>query len=251
MSRRLIDFTLNRAGWGSGHALDLDVHRIEAARDPATLPNLLQVEASAALEEMLAWPGLSGCALQCQYALGPVGRDGPRTLMTAEAVGASRQADMVEIELVKGWPGEPYYWGNRPLWEEEVEAAIHGMPVGSELQVLSVPEARDVHDAARARIMKSRDDTAVLFIANLPEEAGILGGVVARLCDTGVLVRHSAEVYPLDGSSLAGAMYQRTDRQAPLVTRWLGGRGPRSQQAAERRAGIPWADAQRWTGSMA
>ena len=50
MSKKLIDFTLNRAGWGDGQSLDLDVGQIETMRDPETLPNLLQVTANGTLE---------------------------------------------------------------------------------------------------------------------------------------------------------------------------------------------------------
>ena len=69
MSKELIDFTLNRAGWGNSHSLDLDVRQIEAARNPETLPNLLRVKANGPLADILSWPERSGCALQCQYAL--------------------------------------------------------------------------------------------------------------------------------------------------------------------------------------
>ena len=173
MSKRLIDFTLNRAGWGNSHSLDLDVRQIEAARDPETLPNLLRVTANGPLADILSWPERSGCALQCQYELSPVGSNNPETLMTAEAVKRSCSGETFEIELVKGWPGEPHYWGNRSVHEEEVEAAIHGMAPNGELQLLSVPAERDTHDTRRARILESRDDEAVLFIARLLEEAGI------------------------------------------------------------------------------
>ena len=69
MSKKLIDFTLNRAGWGDGQSLDLDVGQIETMRDPETLPNLLQVTANGTLADILSWPERSGCALQCQFAL--------------------------------------------------------------------------------------------------------------------------------------------------------------------------------------
>ena len=248
MSTRLIDITLNRAGWGNGQSLDLDVRQTEAARDPALLPNLLRVEANEPLGEFLSWPQRSGCALQCQYALSPIGRDHPRTLMTAEAVKRSGSADLFEIELVKGWPGEPHYWGNRSVHEEEVEAAIHGMAPNSGLQLLSIPAERDTNDTPRARILQSRNDTAVLFIAGGIEEARVLAGVVERLCDTGALVQCTNEDYPLEGSSMAGTEYRRTDNDPPLVTRWLGGHGTRSQQAFEQRIGVPWPVPVRWSG---
>ena len=101
--------------------------------------------------------------------------------MTAEAVKRSCSGKTFEIELVKGWPGEPYYWGNRSVHEEEVEAAIHGMAPNGELQLLSVRAERDTSDKPRARILKSKDDTALLFIANQPEEAKIFSGVVGCL----------------------------------------------------------------------
>ncbi len=248
MSRRLIDFTLHRAGWGNRHSLDLDVRQIEAARDLETLPNLLRVKANRPLADILSWPERSGCALQCQYSLSPVGGNNPDTLMIAEAVEWSCSGETFEIELVKGWPGEPHYWGNRSVYEEEVEAAIHGMAPNGKLQLLSVPAGRDTHETPRARILKSRDDTAVLFIAHSLEEAEILSGVVERLCDTGVLVQHTGDVYPLDGSLMVGAKYQRTDKKASRVTRWLGGHGTRCQQAIEQRVGAPWPIPERWSG---
>ena len=67
MSRKPIAFTLNRAGWGNGHSLDLDVRRIETTRDPETLPNLFRIQADKPLADILSWPERSGCALQCQY----------------------------------------------------------------------------------------------------------------------------------------------------------------------------------------
>ena len=232
---------------GNSHSLDLDVRQIEAARNPETLPNLLQVKANGPLADILSWPERSGCALQCQYALSPVGGNNPEALMTAEAVKRSCSGETFEIELVKGWPGEPYYWGNRSVHEEEVEAAIHGMAPNGELQLLSVGAERDTSDKPRARILKSKDDTALLFIANQPEEAKILSGVVERLCDTRVLV-HTREVHPPDSSSMVGANYQRTDKKAPLVTRWLGGHGTRAQQALEQRIGAHRHDPERWSG---
>ena len=177
MSKELIDVTLNRAGWGDSHSLDLDGRKIEAARDPETLPNLLRVTANEPLATILSWPARSGCALQCQYGLSPVGSDNRReTLMVAEAVKYSCRGETFEIELVDGWRGKPHYWGNRSVHEEEVEAAIHGMAPNGELQLLSVRAERDTYDTPRARILQSKDDTAVLFIAIQPEEAKILSG---------------------------------------------------------------------------
>ena len=247
MSKKLIDFTLNRAGWGDGQSLDLDVGQIETVRDPETLPNLLRVTANGPLADILSWPERSGCALQCQFALSPIGGDNPQTLRTAEAVKCSCRGETVEIELVDGWRGEPYYWGNRLVHEEEVEAAIHGMVPKGELQLLGFLTERDTYDRPRARILESKDDTAVLFIANTLEEARVLSGVVERLCDTDVLV-HTDEVHPADNSSLVGAKYQRTDKKAPLVTRWLGGHGTRAQQAIEQRIGTHWHVPVRWSG---
>ena len=250
MSRELVAFRLNRAGWGKGHSLDLDVRRIETTRDPEILPNLLRVEADEPLWDILSWPDRSGCALQCQYELGLVGRSGLHTLMAAEAVGSSCSGDVLEVELVKGWPGEPYYWGDRPVHEEEVEAAIHGIPPQGDLQLRSVPAGREAADAPRARILRSKADIAVLFIAASLEEARILSGVVERLCDTGVLVQSTGESHPLEGSAMAGTDYQRTTKKAPLVTRWLGGYGTRSQQAMEQQASTPWPTPQRWSKEL-
>ena len=248
MSKKLSDVTLNRAGWGDSHSLDLDVRQIEAARDLETVPNLLRVTANAPLADILSWPERSGCALQCQYALSPVGSDNRReTLMVAEAVNYSCRGEMFEIELIDGWRGMPHYWGNRSVHEEEVEAAIHGMAPNGELQLRSVRAERDTSDTSRARILQSKDDTALLFIASQPEEAKILSGVVERLCDTRVLV-HTREVHPPDSSSMVGATYQRTDKKAPLVTRWLGGPGTRAQQALEPRFGAHWRVPERWSG---
>ena len=173
MSTTLIDFTLCRAGWGSGHSLDLDVSAIEPARDPGMLPNLLRIETTPRLADLLSWPDRSGCALQCQYALESVDANSPRALMIAETVRNNSNGKTSEIELVEGWPGEPYYWGNRPVEEEEIEAAIHGMTPNDDLQLLGVPTERDTSDTPRARILKSMADTAVLFIAHSAREAQI------------------------------------------------------------------------------
>ena len=251
MSTTLTDFTLCRAGWGSGHALDLDVSAMQPAHDPETLPNLVRVETTPRLVDILSWPERSGCALQCQYALEPVRGNGPGTLRTAEAVRWKSSGKTIEIELVDGWPGEPYYWGNRPVQEEEIEAAIHGMMPNDDLQLLGVPAERDASDTSRARILKSTADPAVLFIAGSPEEPQLLSGVVQRLCDTGMLVQRTGEVHAPDGSSMACTRYQRSAREAPRVTRWLGGHGTRSQQAAERRTGVAWPTPQRWPGAAA
>ena len=247
MSRRLLDFTLHRAGWGKGQSLDLDVDRIELACDPEILPNLLRVRASGPLTDLVSWPCRSGCALQCLYSLSPEG-GGPTTLGSAEAVGRSSKPDEVEIELVRGWPGEPHYWGNRSVHEEEVEAAIHGLAPDDELLLLSVPGERDLRGGSGSRILKSRDDTAVLFIAHLLDEARVLSGVVDRLCDTGVLVPGASDAPKSAGSQMVGVSFQRTDKRAPLVTRWLGGHGTRSQQAIEARDGTPWPVPDRWPG---
>ena len=244
MSKKLIAFTLNRAGWGDGQSLDLDVGQIETVRDPETLPNLLRVTANGPLADILSWPERSGCALQCQFALSLVGGE---KLMTAEAVKCSGRGETFEIELVEGWRGEPHYWGNRRVHEEEVEAAIHGMASNGALQLLIFPTGRDTYDRPRARILKSKDDTAVLFIASTLEEARILSGVVERLCDTGGLV-HTGEIHAPDSSSIVGAKYQRTDKKAPRVTRWLGGHGTRAQQAIEQRIGTHWHVPERWSG---
>ena len=155
--------------------------------------------------------------------------------MTAEAVKYSCRGETFEIELVEGWRGEPHYWGNRRVHEEEVEAAIHGMTPNGALQLLSFPTGRDTYDRPRTRILKSKDDTAVLFIASTPEEARILSGVVERLCDTGVLV-HTGEVHSPDSSSIVGAKYQRTDKKAPRTQRRSIGHGrvlPPGQRGAQ------------------
>ena len=231
-----------------GQSLDLDVDRIELELDPDTLPNLLRVEAGGPLSDLVSWPSRSGCALQCLYSLSPEG-GGPTTLRSAEAVERSRNPEEVEIELVRGWPGEPHYWGNRSVHEEEVEAAIHGLTPDDELLLLSVPGERDARGGSGARILKSEDDTAVLFIARSLEEAKVLSGVVDRLCDTGVLVRGASDASSSAGSQMVGASFERTDKRAPLVTRWLGGYGTRCQQAIEGRDGAPWPVPDRWRGA--
>jgi hypothetical protein len=246
MSTALIDFTLSRAGWGSGHALDLDVATIEPVRDPETLPNLLRVEATPRLTDILSWPDRSGCALQCQYALRSVDGNDPDRLMTAEAARRGSPGTTCEIELVEGWPGEPHYWGDRLVQEEEIEAAVHGMAPDGDLQLLHVPEEQDTRNTPRARILKSATDRAVLFIAHSPEESQVLSGVVERLCDTGMVMPLPGKGDTREGSRMACMRYQRTRREAPRVTRWLGGHGTRSQQAAERRARVPWPTPQRW-----
>ena len=247
MSRRLLDFTMCRAGWGRGQSLDLDVEQIEVACDPETLPNLLRVKANEPLADFVSWPSRSGCALQCLYSLSPVD-GGPTTLRTAEAVKRSSNIKEIEIELVSGWPGEPHYWGNRSVHDEEVEAAIHGLLPAGELILLSVPAERDAHGEPRARILKSEDDAAVLFIAHSLEEARILAGVANRLCDTGVLVRSTSDASSLEVTQMVGTCFRRTDKSAPLVTRWLGGHGTRSQQAMGRQDGAPWPVPDRWRG---
>ena len=211
------------------------------------LPNLLHVRGNELLADVLSWPERSGCALQCVYKVSPIVSNGPTTIMTAEAVKRSCRGESVEIEIVKGWPGKPYYWGNRTVHEEEVEAAIHGMASHCELRLLSVPADRDIHEMPRAQILKSEDDTVVLFIANSLEEARILSGVVERLCDTSMLVQRTGEVDPPEGSLMASATYQRTGKKAPLVTRWLGGHGTRSQQAIELQIGSSWPVPARWS----
>ena len=245
--RRLLDFTVCRAGWGKGQSLDLDVDQIEVAQNPENLPNLLRVGAGEPLSDFVSWPSRSGCALQCLYSLSPVG-GGPTTLRTAEAVMRSSNTDEVEIELVSGWPGEPHYWGNRSIHDEEVEAAIHGLMPDGEFVLLSVPAERDTQGRPRARILKSEDDAAVLFIAHSLDEASILADVTDRLCDTGVLVRCTSDASSLDGTQLVGTSFRRADRSAPLVTRWLGGHGTRSQQEMERRDRSPWPVPERWRG---
>ena len=245
MSGRLRDLTLYRAGWGDGQSLALDVQQIETARDPDVLPNLLRVETSGPLSDLLSWPVRSGCALQCLYSLSPVGR-GPVTLRSAEAVEGGNSDGRVEIEIVKGWPGEPRYWGDRSVHEEEVEAAIHGLAPDDELASLSVPGERDENGGPGARIVRSEDDEAVLFIARSREESSILWGVVDRLCDTGVLLRCTSEPSSPGDSRMAASSFRRTDKAAPRVTRWLGGYGTRSQRAIEGRSGTPWPVVDRW-----
>lgn len=249
MSNRLIDFTLNRAGWGDGQSLTLDVREIKPERDPGSLPNLLRVKASKPLADILAWPGRSGCALQCQYAVALVGRDGSRGLMTAEAAKRSGNGETFEIELVKERSFEPRFWGNRSVHEEEVEAAINGMAPKSALQLLCIPAELGAGSTLRARILKSPDDTAVLFIAHTMDEAEILSGVVERLRDTGAVVQRTGEIYPFAGSSMAVTEYERTDKPAPWVTRWLGGPGTRWQQAMELLPGASWPQPERWPGA--
>ena len=215
------------------------------ARDPEDLPNLLRVRASGPLSAHLSWPSRSGCALQCVYSLSPAG-GGSRTLLSAEAVALSRTAEEIEIEIVKGWPGEPRYWGNRPVHDEEVEAAIHGLGTDDELVLLSDPVERDALGRFRARILQSEDDRAVLFIADSPERAWVLSGVVDRLCETGMLVRLTNDTSAPGHSQLARTSFRRTAKEAPLVTRWLGGYGTRAQQAVERGTGAPWPVPDRW-----
>ena len=248
--RRLLDFTVCRAGWGKGQSLDLDVEKIEVVQNPEILPNLLRVRTSEPLSDFVSWPSRSGCALQCLYSLSPVG-GGPTTLRTAEAVMRSSNTDEVEIELVSGWPGEPHYWGNRSVHDEEVEAAIHGLMPDGEFVLLSVPAEHDTQGPPRARILRSEDDAAVLFIAHSLDEASTLANVTDRLCDTGVLARCTSDASPLDGTQLIGTSFRRTDRSAPLVTRWLGGHGTRSQQEMERRDRARWPVPERWRGVSA
>ena len=164
--------------------------------------------------------------------------------MAAEAVRRASSGGTCEIELVDGWRGEPHYWGNRPLQEEEIEAAVHGMLPDTDLQLLSVPTPDD-DDASRARILKSDGDRAVLFIAHSPQEAIILSGAAERLQEAGMLIQVAGECHPAKGSALARTRYARTDGQAPTVTRWLGGHGTRAQQAVERRSSR-WPAVQRW-----
>lgn len=247
MNRKLLDFTICRAGWGRGQSLDLDVGQIEVACDPEVLPNLLRVKASELPLDFLSWPSRSGCALQCLYALSPVGR-GPTTLRNAEAVKRSSDTEEVELELVSGWPGEPHFWGDRSVHDEEVEAAIHGLVPSSKIVLLSVPGEHDPNGKPRPRILKSENDAAVLFIARSLEEARILSGVADRLCDTGMLVQCTSDASSLKGTRMIGSSFRRTDKIAPIVTRWLGGHGTRSQQAMERQDGSPWPIPGRWRG---
>ena len=247
MNRGLLDFTMWRAGWGRGQSLALDVGQIEVACNPEVLPNLLRIKASELPPGFLSWPSRSGCALQCLYSLSPIGR-GPTTLRSAEAVKRSSNTEEVELELVSGWPGEPHYWGNRSVHDEEVEAAIHGLVPAGEIVLLSVPGERDPNGKPCARILKSDEDTAVLFIAHSLEEARILSGVADRLCDTDVLVQCASDASSLKGTRMVGTSFRRTDKSAPVVTRWLGGHGTRSQQAMERQDGSPWPIPDRWHG---
>ena len=154
----------------------------------------------------------------------------------------------VELELVSAWPGEPHYWGNRSVHDEEVEAAIHGLVPSGKIVLLSVPGEYDPNGKPRARILKSGEDAAVLFIAHSLEEARILSGVADRLCDTGVLVQCTSDASSLTGTRMVGTSFQRTDKSAPVVTRWLGGYGTRSQLAMERQDGSPWPVPDRWHG---
>ena len=247
MNRRVLDFTMCRAGWGRGQSIDLDVGQVEFASDPEGLPNLLRVKASELPPDFLSWPSRSGCALQCLYSLSPVGR-GPTILRNAEAVKRSSNTKEVELELVSGWPGEPHYWGNRSVHDEEVEAAIHGLVPSGKIALLSVPGEHDPNGKLRARILKSEDDEAVLFIAHSLEEAQILSGVADRLCDTGMLVPCTSDASSLKGTRMIGTSFRRTDKSAPVITRWLGGHGTRSQHAMERQDRSPWPIPGRWRG---
>ena len=47
---------------------------------------------------------------------------------------------------------------------------------------------------------------------------------------------------------MVGVNYQRTDKKAPRVTRWLSGHGTRAQQALEQRIGANRHDPERWSG---
>ncbi len=247
MNRRLLDLTMCRAGWGRGQSLDLDVGQIQVTCDPEVLPNLLRVKASELPPDFLSWPSRSGCALQCLYSLSPAGR-GPTTRRSAEAVKRSSNTEEVELELVSGWPGEPHYWGNRSVHDEEVEAAIHGLVPSGKIVLLSVPGEHDANGKPRARILKSEDDSAVLFIAASLEDAGILSGVADRLCDTGMLVQCTSDASSLKSTRMIGTSFRRTDKRAPVVTRWLGGHGTRSQHTMERQDGSPWPIPERWRG---
>ena len=139
MDGKLTDLALYRAGWGDNSiALD-DALTTEPADDLNALPRLIRAKCTPAMANFLSWTDRSGCALQCLYQIEPVGRLGPTRLMAAEAVRRASRADSCEIELVDGWRGEPYFWGNRSLHEEEMEAAVHGMPPGTDLQLMSDP----------------------------------------------------------------------------------------------------------------
>ena len=244
MDRKLTDLALYRAGWGDNSiALDDDL-TTEPADVLDSLPRLIRVRRTRGLSDFLSWPDRSGRALQCLFQIVPVGRPGSSQLMAAEAVRRASRADACEIELVDGWRGEPYFWGNRSLHEEEIEAAVHGMPPGADLQLTVVPAPHD-DDARRACILKSDGDTAVLFIAHSPQEAAMLSGAVERLQEAGMLTQVAGEEHPVQGPALARTRYARTDGQAPTVTRWLGGHGTRAQQAVERRSSR-WPAVQRW-----
>ena len=250
MTQTLIDCRLNRGGWGSS-SVDLDVSRIEPAGDLDVLPNLLRVTIPPEeLADILSWTDRSGCALQCQFAFEPADRPGYGTLKTAEAVRRSVTATATEIELVDGWRGEPFYWGNRDVQEEEVEAAIHGLATDHDLELLSDPGQRNADGVPRAVILRSEQDKAVLFIAHSLAESIVLSGVVQRLQETGVLVQTDAEQPPAAGSWLTRTPHRRTDKEGPRVTRWLGGHGTRAQQAFEQSAGVPWPAVQRWQGAQ-
>ncbi len=136
MDRKLTDLALYRAGWGDNSiALDDDL-TTEPADVIDSLPRLIRVRCTRGLADFLSWPDRSGRALQCLFQIEPVGRPGSSRLMAAEAVRRASRADACEIELVDGWRGEPYFWGNRSLHEEEIEAAVHGMPPGADLQLI-------------------------------------------------------------------------------------------------------------------
>ena len=127
----------------------------------------------------------------------------------------SGNAEEVGVELVSGWPGEPHYWGNRSVHDEEVEAAIHGLAPSGRIVLLSVPGEQDPSGRPRARILKSEDDAAVLFIAHSLEEAWTLSGVAERLCDTGTLVRCTSDPSSRKGTRMIGTNYRRTDKSSP------------------------------------
>ncbi len=139
MDRKLTDLALYRAGWGDNSITLDDDPTTEPANALDALPRLIRVAWTPELADFLSWPHRSGCALQCLYQIEPVDRRGSTRLMAAEAVRRTTSAGACEIELVDGWPGEPHYWGNRQLHQEEIEAAVHGMRANAELQVLSVP----------------------------------------------------------------------------------------------------------------
>ena len=158
------------------------------------MPNLLRVRTPPdELADILSWSNRSGCALQCQFAFEPAGRPGYGTLKTAEAVRRTVTATATEIELVDGWRGEPFYWGNRDVQEEEVEAAVHGLAIDDDLRSPGVPTSAD---GIPTVILRSEQDKAVLFSTRLPSR--ILSGVVRRLHETGW-----SEQPPAAGSWLA------------------------------------------------